>query len=106
LNFCRIQVSSGQSLDGKLFVEFLTLIYMLYIKNAMQEKQLFQRYTMQELLDELDVIECYERPGYDLQYGETTKRQLELFAALGIPASTSLLFVREFRLGTSRKPIY
>lgn len=53
----------------------------------MQENQLFQRYTMQELLDELDVIECYERSG---QFGEITKRQIELYDALGVPLPTSL----------------
>lgn len=56
----------------------------------MQEKQLFQRYTMQGLLDELEVIECYERPGHDLQFGEITKRQIELYDALGVPLPTSL----------------
>lgn len=62
LNFRRMEVSSERSLDGKLFVEFVALIYLSYIKKAMQEKQLFQRYTMQGLLDELDVIECYSGP--------------------------------------------
>ncbi|BCG58825.1 IS1634 family transposase [Paenibacillus sp. URB8-2] len=90
LNFRRMEVSSERSLDGKLFVEFIALIYLSYIKKVMQEKQLFQRYTMQGLLDELDVIECYERPGHDLQFGEITKRQIELYDALGVPLPTSL----------------
>jgi transposase len=90
LNFRRMEVSSERSLDGKLFVEFIALIYLSYIKKVMQEKQLFQRYTMQGLLDELDVIECYERPGHDLQFGEITKRQIELYDALGVPSPTSL----------------
>ncbi len=62
LGFNRLGVSSDFSLDGKLFVEFIALIYLSYIKKQMQEKKLFKRYTMQELLDELDIIECYERP--------------------------------------------
>lgn len=90
LNFRRMEVSSERSLDGKLFVEFVALIYLSYIKKVMQEKKLFQRYTMQGLLDELDVIECYERPGNDVQFGEITKRQIELYEALEIPPPTSL----------------
>ncbi|BCG57751.1 hypothetical protein PUR_11760 [Paenibacillus sp. URB8-2] len=90
LNFRRMEVSSERSLDGKLFVEFVALIYLSYMKKVLQEKNLFQRYTMQGLLDELDVIECYERPGYDLQFGEITKRQIELYDALGVPSPTSL----------------
>jgi transposase len=90
LNFRRMEVSSERSLDGKLFVEFVALIFLSYLKKVMQEKNLFQRYTMQGLLDELDVIECYQRPGYGLQFGEITKRQLDLYAALDVPPPTSL----------------
>jgi hypothetical protein len=90
LNFRRMEVSSERSLDGKLFVEFVALIFLSYIKKVMQDKQLFQRYTLQGLLDELDVIECYDRPGLDLRFGEITKRQLELYEALGISPPTSL----------------
>lgn len=89
LNFRRMEVSSERSLDGNLFVEFVALIFLSYFKKVMQEKNLFQRYTMQGLLDELDVIECYQRPGHDLQFGEITKRQLDLYAALEVPPPTS-----------------
>ncbi|WP_281884531.1 IS1634 family transposase [Paenibacillus sp. YYML68] len=90
LNFRRMEVSSERSLDGKLFVEFVALIYLSYIKKEMQEKKLFQRYTMQGLLDELDVIECYERPGHDLRFGEITKRQRELYELLEVAPPSSL----------------
>lgn len=90
LNFRRLEVSSERSLDGKLFVEFVALIYLSYIKKVMQEKHLFQRYTLQGLLDELVVIECYERPGCDLQFGEITKKQMEFYEALEVPPPTSL----------------
>lgn len=55
-------VSSEQSIDGKLFVEYVSLIYLSYIKKRMQDYEL-QAYTMQGLLDELDIIECYREPG-------------------------------------------
>ena len=38
----------------------------------MQENNLFKNYTMQEVLDELDIIECFEVPGQQLQVVETT----------------------------------
>jgi len=66
LNFNRTAVSSDQSLDGKLlFVEFIALIYLSYLKKKMQDKNLFKKYTMLELLDEFDIIECFEYPGRD-----------------------------------------
>ncbi|MDD4257708.1 MAG: hypothetical protein PHG38_07675, partial [Bacteroidales bacterium] len=34
-------------------------------KEHMQDKNLFKKYTLQGLLDELDVIECFMTPGKD-----------------------------------------
>ena len=36
----RLRVSSESGLDGKLFVEFIALIFLSYIKKQMQDKQL------------------------------------------------------------------
>jgi hypothetical protein len=63
LNLRRLAVSSEQSLDGKLFVQFVALIYLSYITGKMQETNLFKEYTLQEVLDEFDVIECFAVPG-------------------------------------------
>jgi transposase len=90
LNFRRMEVSSELSLDGKLFVEFIALIYLSYIKKIMQDKNLFKHKTMQGLLDEFDIIECYEQPGRGLRLGEITKRQKELFEAMEVTPPTSL----------------
>jgi transposase len=90
LNFNRPGVSSDRNLDGKLFVEFLALIYLSYIKKQMQDKDLFKKYTMQQLLDELDVIECFEQKSRRLRVGEMTKKQIEIYQALDIDPPTSL----------------
>lgn len=84
LNLRRTLVSSEQSLDGKLFVEFVALIYLSYIKKKMQDADLFKKYTLQGLLDEFDVIECFEQKGKDRRWGETSKKQLNLFSLMGI----------------------
>jgi hypothetical protein len=70
LNLRRTLVSSEQSLDGKLFVEFVSLIYLSYIHRRMQVQSLYKDYTLHEALDRLDVIECFECPGKDLAVGE------------------------------------
>jgi len=90
LNFSRTSVSSDQSLDGKLFVEFIALIYLSYLKKKMQDKELFKKCTMQELLDEFDIIECFEQPGHEMRVGEVTKKQFELYEAMDIVPPTSL----------------
>lgn len=84
LNLRRTLTSSESSLEGKLFVEFVALIYLSYIKKQMEEKGLFSRYTMHELLDELDVIECFTEPGKALIQGEVLKKQEQLYRDLGV----------------------
>jgi len=89
LNMRRTSVSSEESLEGKLFVQFVALTYLSYINKAMSENNLYKDYTMHELLDSLDLIECFEHPGHRPQIGEITKKQKELYKSLGveIPAS-------------------
>jgi transposase len=79
-------VSSEENLEGKLFVQFVALIYLSYISKTMSDKKLFKRYTLQELLDELDGIERFEQPGKKHHLGEMTKKQVELYELLGVPA--------------------
>nr|WP_291957094.1 IS1634 family transposase [Mahella sp.] len=90
LNMRRTLVSSEQSLDGKLFVEFIALIYLSYIKKQMQDHDLFKSYTLQGVLDKLDVIECFESPGRELRIGELLEKQKELYIKLGVTPPTSL----------------
>jgi transposase len=84
LNFRRMQVSSETSLNGKLFVEFVALIYLSFVKKRMQDAGLFESWTLQGLLDELDTIERFEAPGHGRILGEVTQKQTDLYRALGI----------------------
>lgn len=84
LNCRRTLVSSDASLEGKLFVTFVSLIYLSYIKSQMQKNNLFSKYTIQGLLDELDVIECFTEPGKAPIQGEVLKKQEDLFTALDV----------------------
>lgn len=86
LNMRRTSVSSEENLEGKLFVQFLALIYLSYINKAMSEQNLFKDYTLHELLDDLDVIERFEQPGRKPHIGEMTKKQSEIYKLLGVEA--------------------
>jgi len=90
LNMRRALVSSEQSLEGKLFVQFVALIYLSYIKKQMQVKDLLKDYTLSCLLDKLDVIECFEQPGRSLRVGEVLEKQEQLYHDLGVVPPTSL----------------
>lgn len=90
LNMRRTLVSSEQSLNGKLFVEFLALIYLSYIKKQMQDTDLFKTYTLQSALDQLDVIECVETPGQQLRVLEILGKQKLLYEKLQVTPPSSL----------------
>jgi len=90
LHLRRLAVSSELSLNGKLFVQFVALIFLSHITRKMQEGNLFKDYTLQEVLDELDVIECFELPGQRLMVGEMTQRQMDLYEKLGVMPPASL----------------
>ena len=89
LNMRRTTVSSDSALEGKLFVQFIALVYLSYIKKQMSDQCLYKKYTIQELLDELDIIECLEQPGNNIRIGEMTKNQEELYHKLGVKPPTT-----------------
>lgn len=90
LNMRRLLVSSERGLDGKLFVEFVALILISYIHRRMKEQELYKKYTMHQLLDKLDVIECFEEPGHRLRVGELLNEQNEIYKKLNIDPPASL----------------
>jgi transposase len=83
LNLRRTLVSSEQSLDGKLFVEFVALIYLSDIHERMRKQSLYQDFTLHEVLDKLDTIECFEYPGKVPVVGEVLDKQQKLYRSLG-----------------------
>ena len=66
------------------------VIFLSYITEKMEENNLFKDYTMQEVLDEFDIIEWFEVPGQQLQVKQTTIRQLDLYTKLGVTPQISL----------------
>ena len=87
LNMRRLLVSSEQGLEGKIFVAFVALIFLSHIKKQMQDNGLFKKYTLATLLDQLDLIECFEAPGFRMRVGEMLTKQ-KLYAALGVVPPT------------------
>lgn len=51
----------------------------------MQDANLFEQWTFQGLLDELDTIELFETPEHGRILGEVTKKQQKIYEALDIP---------------------
>ncbi len=74
VTFCRLLISSKKRLDGKIFVEFIALILISYLNQKMKETDLYKNYTMQQLRDKFDVIECFEALGVEVPNFFTAKQ--------------------------------
>ena len=56
----------------------------------MQQNNLFKNYTLESLLDKLDLIECFEYPGKTLQVGEILQKQKDIYRFMGVEPPSSL----------------
>ena len=84
LDMKRTKVSSEESLEGKLFVQFIALILISYIHQIMTKCDLYKNYSMDTMLDELDVIEIFEYSSKKIHYSEITKKQKKLLACFDV----------------------
>jgi len=68
----------------RAFCEIYRLDYLSYIKKQRQEEDLFRKWTLQGLVDELDLVQFIEAFGHRKMLGEMTKKQADLYQKLGI----------------------
>jgi transposase len=85
LDMKRLRMHSIETVDGRLFVQFIALIIMSELRRAMRESKLIELYTVRELLLEMDPLTkiCYEGK-YGQILTEVTKSQREILALLKI----------------------
>lgn len=81
LSLRRTRCSSDDSLNGKIFVQFIALILVSYIKKMMKEKQLYNKLTYEQLIDEVDVIEYFTYRNHAGHWGEITEKQGKILKA-------------------------
>ncbi len=84
LNMRRLLSKSEKCLDGKIFTEFIALILISHLDHKMKETNLYKSYTMQQLLDKLDVLECFEDENRKLRIGELLEKQADIYETLGV----------------------
>jgi len=93
LDMKRLRMHSSSTVDGRLFVQFIALVLICAIRKQMRENGLIERFTVRELLREMETL---TRIKYSGKYGsilsEVTKTQKEILKALdiSIPDKTSL----------------
>ena len=85
LDMKRLRMHSSATVDGRLFVQFIALIYMSALRREMRRSSLIERYTTRELLQEMETL---TKVKYSGKYGhiltEVTKSQREILKGLNI----------------------
>ena len=85
LDMKRLRMHSSATVDGRLFVQFVALIYISALRKEMRTSDFIERYTVRELLQEMDTL---TRIKYSGKYGhiltEVTKSQREILKCLNI----------------------
>lgn len=85
LDMKRLRMHSIETVDGRLFVQFISLIFTSAIRREMRKSKLIEKYTVRELLLEMDPL---TKIRYSGKYGqiltEITKPQREILELLGI----------------------
>lgn len=90
LDMKRVKVRTENTLEGKLFVQFVALIYISYIHQIMLKNNLYKNYTMASLLDEIDLIEIFTYKGKKLHCSEITKKQKDIFNYFNLSIDSTL----------------
>jgi len=90
LDMKRLRMHSIETVDGRLFVQFIALILMSELRRTMRESKLIEWYTVRELLLEMDPL---TKINYEGKYGtiltEITKPQREILSLLKIEPPVS-----------------
>ncbi len=85
LDMKRLRVHLAENMRGRLFVQFIALIFISYIQRVMDEKELFKLGSLSGLLEELDLLSTVK---FSRHYGqitsEKTKKQTKIFEAFGV----------------------
>ncbi|MEI6386652.1 MAG: transposase [Spirochaetota bacterium] len=90
LDMKRLRMHSIETVDGRLFVQFIALILMSELRRAMRESKLIEWYTVRELLLEMDPLTKIRYEGkYGLILTEVTKPQREILELLKIDVPAS-----------------
>ena len=81
----RLRMHNSAAVDGRLFIQFIALIYISALRREMRKSALIERYTVHELLEEMETLTCVK---YSDKYGsiltEVTKPQREILKNLAI----------------------
>jgi len=85
LDMKRLRVQNSQTMDGRLFVQFLALILISAIREKIRSRKELENYTVRELIEEMDTLTKITYSGrYGSIISEITKKQRIIIEAFSI----------------------
>jgi len=85
LDMKRLRMHTIETVDGRLFVQFIALIFTSALRREMRRSKLIEKYTVRELLLEMDPLTKIRYAGkYGQILTEITKPQREILELLDI----------------------
>jgi transposase len=75
----RLRGSTKDTVEGRLFLKFLSLILYSALSNTMREQHLFKRYSIRELMYELKKLRIVAMSNDTVYLTEVSKRQRKIF---------------------------
>ena len=89
LDMKRLRVHNSATMDGRLFIQFIALIYMSALRRDMRNCKLIENYSVREIVQEMETISRVEYSGkYGHLITESTKRQRDILEKLGVQVPT------------------
>ena len=81
----RLRMHSSEAVNGRLFIQFIALIYISALRKDMRTTGLIKQYTTRELLQEMETLTKIKYSGkYGYILTELTKQQREILKCLKI----------------------
>lgn len=87
----RVRVSNSDSLSGKLFLNFLSLIVYSYISKIMKDKKIYNEMSFSALMKELNKIKIVKMSSKKIYLTEISKKQRNLFEAFKVDIPQNLV---------------
>ncbi|MEN6411842.1 MAG: hypothetical protein ABFC84_03625 [Veillonellales bacterium] len=90
LDMKRLRMHTIETVDGRLFVQFIALLFISALRKEMRESRLIESYTIREFLFEMDPPTKIRYAGkYGQRLTEVTKTQREILELLKIDLPVS-----------------
>ncbi|MBF6626370.1 hypothetical protein IU402_07240 [Aerococcaceae bacterium zg-BR9] len=84
LEMRRLRTHGQETTEGKMFVQYLTVVVESYLREQMRGTKLDEKYTLKDFLEEIKSVYTYIDGGGNYTLAEVTNKQAKIFERIGI----------------------